>query len=89
MLGLAFADLLLHGRIDVGLLGDRMPHQLDGHLVGEILAPLPRLVGSDAVECLEFGEHPFHFAVIVGEDLDHVALARCHRYLPFDCSSGG
>src|SRR4051794_24701237 len=78
MLGLLGADLLLHLRVDEHLLCHGVPDELDRDLLGELLAPGPRLVRGGAAEGLELPEHLLDLAVILLEDLDHVALLIGH-----------
>jgi hypothetical protein len=63
-----------HRRVEVLLLGDRVPHQLDDHLVGQ-LPPGPGVGGRDPVEPVEQLLHP---AMVVRQDSDHVALPALH-----------
>ena len=77
-LGLAVGQVLAHRRVDVHLLGDRVPHQLGDDRVGQVAAAI-RVGGGDLLDQLQ------DFVVVGGEDVDDVLRAGGRGH---DCSRG-
>jgi hypothetical protein len=81
VLDLLGADLVLDLRIDEHLLRNGVTDELDGHVLGQLLAPLPVLFRGRPAQRLELGEHLLHLAVVVLQDRDHVTLLLGHGCL--------
>jgi hypothetical protein len=78
VLRLRLVDLLLHARVDLRLLGDRVLHQTDGHLVDQRPLALQRLLVLASPQALELLEDALELPVIGREQLHHVHLVLRH-----------
>jgi hypothetical protein len=77
-LRLLLADLFLDLRIDGYLLGYRVPDQLNGDLVDQVLAAVIVGAAPRLDQRLQLAEHGLHLTVVLGEDVDDVLLLVAH-----------
>jgi hypothetical protein len=76
--GFLGADLLLHRRVHLGFLGDRVPDKFDGDLLHQIFAAAAVGIARCTCQRFELHEHRFNFPMIMHQNFDHIALSIRH-----------
>ncbi|BAH53614.1 hypothetical protein ROP_53670 [Rhodococcus opacus B4] len=80
LLRLGLADLALDGRVHLGFFGNRVLDPLNRDLFQQVLAAGP-VIGTG--QAFELAEHPFHLAMVLGQDIDDITLLIRHNILIF------